>query len=657
MSTITEQLGRVLGGRYRLEEAIGTGSSAHVYAAVDVVLDRVVAVKVLHPALALDHGFQRRFRAEARSVAALSHPHVVQVHDWGVERDGPYLVLEHLGGGSLADLLDDGQRLSVPMAARIGAEVARGLAYAHRRGLVHRDVKPANLLFDDEGAAKIADFGLARALAEAGLTEPAGAHLGTARYASPEQAEGLALDDRSDVYSLAVVLYEAVVGRAPFTGETAFATLVARVGATLPASPELGPLAPILAQAAICEPLARLDAAELASELELLASGLPAPGVLQRSRRALPAHGHVRPSHFRPEPGARAGDPVGVPRARPAPFDQAAAGRAPFDQAPFDQAAADPGAVDRGSVRSGEPGAARATRRLRRPLRVLGAVLGALVLLAAAGAGVLRFAVYSHVVPRLVAKSAAAAGMLAREAGVREVVAGLRYSERVPGGEVISQSPAPGGHVRYATVVRVVLSKGLAPVEVPSVLAGRPLRADLSTLEAAGLRPRVRRSYEEQVPAGRVVAALPSSGLVPARGIVTLVVSDGPAPRTIPQLGSDTWAGAEQALIGLRLVPIEQLSYSDTIPAGDVVSSSPAMGTTGVDVGSRVEVTVSRGPQEIAVPSVAGLSISAAIATLEHDGLQVAEQVGPPFATQASTTAPAPGTAVLPGTSVTLYVS
>ena len=147
-------------------------------------------MKVLQPALATDESFLKRFRAEARSVASLNHPHVLRVFDWGEDVDGPYLVLEYLGGGSLRDLLDRDVRLSHAQAAQLGTEVTQGLAYAHARGLVHRDIKPANLLFDEEGRVRVADFGVARALAEAAWTEPAGAMVGTARYISPEAAEG-----------------------------------------------------------------------------------------------------------------------------------------------------------------------------------------------------------------------------------------------------------------------------------------------------------------------------------------------------------------------------------------------------------------------------------------------------------------------------------
>src|SRR5579863_9821451 len=280
VSSLTDQIGRVLAGRYRLVAPVGTGASAHVYAADDVVLSRRVAVKVLHPALVGDQAFLRRFRAEARAVASLNHPHVMRVFDWGEDADGPFLVLEHLGGGSLRDLLDAGHLLTPAQAAVVGAEAAHGLAYAHRRGIVHRDVKPANILFDDEGSLRVSDFGIARALAEAAWTEPTGAVLGTARYASPEQAEGRVVDDRADVYSLALVLFESMTGWVPFSADTTVATLMARLGAHLPMVPELGPLGSILGQAAIPEPLARLDAPSLALDLEIVGRDLGAPSPL-----------------------------------------------------------------------------------------------------------------------------------------------------------------------------------------------------------------------------------------------------------------------------------------------------------------------------------------------------------------------------------------
>ena len=190
-SAASDLPGRVLSGRYLLHGAIGTGASGRVYVADDQRLRRRVAVKVLHAALADDAAFLRRFRAEAQLAASLRHANIVTVYDWG-EDEMPFMVLELLEGGSLRSMLDQGTLLTVAQAARVGRDVASALEYAHARDVLHRDVKPANLLFDEHGVVRVADFGLARALAEASWTEPAGGMLGTARYASPEQANGRA---------------------------------------------------------------------------------------------------------------------------------------------------------------------------------------------------------------------------------------------------------------------------------------------------------------------------------------------------------------------------------------------------------------------------------------------------------------------------------
>ncbi|MBW3645655.1 MAG: serine/threonine protein kinase, partial [Actinobacteria bacterium] len=261
-SRMTEQVGRVLGSRYRLTAPIGSGSSAEVYLADDVTLRRRVAVKVLHPALADDEAFLSRFQAEARAAAALSHPNLMAVYDWG-EADGPYLVLEFLGGGSLRGMLDQGRRLSPSQALMVGLDTARALDFAHSRGFVHRDIKPANLLFGDDGRLRIADFGLARALSEAAWTEPSDSLLGTVKYAAPEQASGRRVDGKADVYALGLVLIEAVTGTVPLVGESTIATLAGRVDSPVPVPDALGPLKPVLERAGNPDPAERPDAATL----------------------------------------------------------------------------------------------------------------------------------------------------------------------------------------------------------------------------------------------------------------------------------------------------------------------------------------------------------------------------------------------------------
>lgn len=645
MGAITEQIGRELAGRYQLEGGLGTGASAHVYLAFDRRLSRRVAIKLLHPGLSGDRQFLRRFTAEAQAVAALNHPGIVQVYDWGEEDDGPFLVLEYLAGGSLRDLLDAGFRLGPAQAARVGAGAARALAYAHRRGFVHRDIKPENLLFDAEGEVHIADFGLARALAEAAWTEPSGAVLGTARYASPEQAEGLALDGRSDVYSLALVLYEAVTGKVPFGADTTVATLMARVGATLPPAPELGPLAAVLAQAAISEPLVRLDAEELAADLEALADALPPPPPVP-----LVAGGITKPLTAAPAPPSWLGRAV-VPADEPmTAITDSVAERPPppyFDWAEDEELAAAQLAADGVN----EPLA----RRRHRGRRVLASFL-VLALLAAGGVVAIRHLPKHVSVPGVTAMTLSAAEHRIAAAELGMGVLSHAYSASVPAGAVIAQRPGAGGTVAPHTRVRLTVSLGHAPVVVPS-LVHLAEQAALAKLSAAHFSANVHPSYSETVPSGQVISVSPS-GLRPYDSAVSVVVSQGPAPRQIPNFAAGTtWATASAALAAERLAPVEQQQYSNDVPQGEVISTSPAEGAGGILVGTKITVVVSLGPLLVAVPDVKGDTIAGALAALQQQGLNVTEQVGPPLATTAVTTDPSPGAKVRPGTAVTLYVS
>src|SRR4051794_13874133 len=271
---MTDQIGRVLSGRYRLIAPIGSGASALVYLADDTRLRRRVAVKLLHQALADDEAFLRRFRSEAQSAAALNHPNVLAVYDWGDDEREPYLVTEYLAGGSLRAMLDTGARLSLSQTLLVGLEASRALDYAHKRGFVHRDIKPANLLFGDDGRLRIGDFGLARALAEAAWTEPTGAMVGTARYACPEQARGETVDGKGDVYSLGLVLIEAATGTVPFAADTTIATLMARVATPVDVPESVGPLQKVLRRAGQPDPADRPTAEAFTIGLLAAAEGL-----------------------------------------------------------------------------------------------------------------------------------------------------------------------------------------------------------------------------------------------------------------------------------------------------------------------------------------------------------------------------------------------
>lgn len=671
MSSITEQVGRVIGGRYRLLAAVGSGASAQVFAADDARLSRRVAVKLLHPGLAGDGMFLRKFQAEARLAASLNHPNVLHVYDWGDEEQVPYLVLEYLGGGSLRSMLDTGARLSPAQATAIGAQAAHGLAYAHRRGLVHRDVKPANLLFNDDGRLLVADFGLARALAEAAITEPLGMMLGTARYASPEQVEGRPIDDRADVYALALTLYEAVTGRVPFVGDSAAATLMARVGAILPPARELGPLAPVLAQAAISEPLARLDAAGLAVELDLLAQELPPPGPLPLSRIDL---GLSRPEvgvdRDPTEPfGSRFSSPVASPL--PPPVATAAppgtsSGREHLAAAPSAAPAGltvvrriDPGSTEASVAAPGAPGSSQGPgpsppRRKRRLVRWL-AVLVVLVLLAGAGAfAVVRFVVYGHVVPKVKGITLAVASREVRAAGLRLVVSHTQYDLAFAAGTVISQYPPAGTRERSGTPVRVVESLGVQPVALPR-LAKLDRAQAVAALTKSHLRAHVAAPvYSETVPSGQMASWSPKGPMLLWGTTVNLVLSKGPKPRTIPSsVVGAPYTQAEQQLAAVQLGTHFTYQYSSTVNNGYVVTTSPAPGQQ-VARGTSVDVVVSLGPPLVRIPFVANDSVTKATQILESYGFKVAEY-GPNILGEIYAIYPSQGKLVPPGTTIDLY--
>lgn len=313
-------IGRVLAGRYRLIAPVGLGASAQVYMADDVRLRRRVAVKVLHPGLAGDPTFLRRFQAEAQAAAALNHPNVLAVYDWGRDDEPgagdavPFLVTEYLDGGSLRAILDqhhgdEARTLSLSQTLVVGLEVCRGLHYAHTAGFVHRDIKPANLLLGEDHRLRIADFGLARALAEASWTEPEGVVLGTARYASPEQAAGLPIDARSDLYSLALVLVECVTGRVPHTADTTLGTLRARIDRDITVDRDtFGPLTELIEAVGRADPTTRISAARFGAGLMATAEHLapPVPLDLVPPERLVLAR--TPEAHTRHLPPGRRGD-------------------------------------------------------------------------------------------------------------------------------------------------------------------------------------------------------------------------------------------------------------------------------------------------------------------------------------------------------------
>ncbi len=557
MSRLTDQIGRVLGGRYRLIAPVGTGASAQVYLADDVRLRRRVAVKLLHAALADDETFLRRFRAEAQAAAGLSHPNIVAVYDWGDDDGRPYIVTEYLAGGSLRAVLDEGGRLSPSQALLVGLEASRALEYAHRRGIVHRDIKPANLLFGEDGRLRVADFGLARALAEAGWTEPQGAVLGTARYASPEQAQGESVDGRADVYSLGLVLIEAVTGSVPFVADTTLATLMARVGTQVPVSEALGSLRAPLQRAGRPDRSDRPDAAELGIALMACAEDLPRPEPL--ALRLAPPVVDVERG-----PGDVDATMLGGSIHVPAPSDTSVHVVAAADRPA--EASRPASYVPEIEVRDDLP------RRRRWPLTIVAVALTALLGIGGAWA-VMEVRTPSYEVPVLVGNT---------EAAARKAVDGYgwkieRRTERKDGstpGRILRTDPAVGAELKKGRTLVLFVSLGNTLATVPDDLVGKTIEDATAALKRAGaFVPKVIDAYDEATAAGIVMAiAAESMGDQPKGGEITLTVSQGPEPRTVPSgLAGKTYEEAAAALTPLQLVPVRVEAFSDDVEVGLVV--------------------------------------------------------------------------------------
>jgi len=617
VQAVADLVGRVLVSRYRLLAPIGAGTSGRVYLADDVRLRRRVAVKVLQPGLGDDAGFVRRFRSEAQLAAALHHPHVMAVYDWGQDEGLAFMVVELLRGGSLRALLDQGPDLSPAQAALVGRQVAEALHYAHDRGLIHRDIKPANLLFDEHGAVRVADFGLARALAEASWTEPVGALVGTARYAAPEQGGAFPVDGRADLYALAVVLVEATTGEVPIVGDSPIGTLAARTVRGILAPPELGALGAVIERAGRPDRADRYpDAATMAAALADVATRLPEPAPLP-----LPGLGDAVED---PDP-TRSGVPTTARTGESETMEEGVYA-IPVRPAPVRTWRAVPYVV----------GAA-----------LVAAVVIAAVLLFAGGGGP------GVAAPTLIGQTEKTAVSKAADAGVLVQVASRQRADDPPG-VIIAQDPAPGNFVSHGGQIDVVLSLGPPPVPVPSVV-GRAVTDAQAILTQAGFQVKVNQQYDNTVPKGVVMSMSPGGATkAPPESTVTVVVSEGPAPIPIPDVSNQTYAAAAQVLSGKGFNPVAQNAYSDTVPVGEVIGTNPPAGNAVVP-GTQITVNVSQGPQPVAVPNVVGLSVEAASQQLTAAGLVPdVQNYGP--GKPVKSMSPAAGTMVKKGSTVTLVL-
>jgi eukaryotic-like serine/threonine-protein kinase len=581
----------IIDGRYRVISRLGSGGMADVYLAQDQLLGREVAVKVLHHHFAEDHEFVERFRREASSAAALSHPNIVGIFDRGEWNGTYYIAMEYVAGRSLKLIVREHGALEPAAAIDIVIQVLRAARSAHRRGVIHRDLKPHNVILDEEGRVRVTDFGIARAGAsDMTLT---GSIMGTAQYLSPEQAQGFVVSASSDLYSIGVILYELLTGSVPFEGETAVAIAFKQVAAEPSPPSQLNPAVPASLDAVVLRALAKDPAQRYADADELIA-------VLEHEREMLPAFAGA------PAPAVALSE---VP-----PY------HAPLAAAAYAGSGAvlvAPPATGQYELENGQPPDDDGGRR-RAMLWALGAVLVAAALVLAL---VLTRPSHTVRVPSVTGRSEQAAGAVLRSAGLSPQPS-LASSVTVPDGLVIRQVPAAGSVVDSGTKVGIVVSGGPASAPLIDVSGLSAARAQ-AKLRAAHFKTRTKMQASTTVAAGLVIGTEPAAETQVQEGrMVTVLVSSGPAPVRVPDVTGQTVEAAEATLANAEVslgTVTRQVSSSQT--PGTVLSQSPATGTA-VHAGERVDLTVAQAPAEVEIPNVVGAAEAAAAAALKHAGFK-----------------------------------
>jgi eukaryotic-like serine/threonine-protein kinase len=568
----------IVDGRYRITSRIGTGGMADVYCAHDEHLGRDVAIKVLHRRFAQDQQFVERFRREASAAAGLQHPNVVNVFDRG-EYDGTYYIaMEFLRGRTLKELIAQEAPLDQMRALDITVQILRAAGFGHRRGVIHRDFKPQNVIVDDEGGVKVTDFGIARAGASE-ITET-GSIMGTAQYLSPEQAQGTSAAEPSDLYSIGVMLYELLTGRIPFDGESAVAVALRHLTEPPPPVHTLRPDVHPALEAVVNQALAKDPHQRFQDADSFIAA-------LEHVRQQLQAmhEGQATADWTAVAPGTTIYEP--------APHDTMVGGPPPY--LPADR-----------------------PRRSRRtwPWIVLALLLAALI----GGAAILLVSERNKVVvPGVIGTPVGQARTLLEQRGFQVNVDRKKSTEPVD--QVIQQDPGPGTKVDKDSTVNLTVSDGPPEVVVPDV-QDLPLKVALTQLRRKGFIPDINQEPSDTVKKGLVISTSPAGGTVLAQGErVRVDVSSGvqkfPAPNVV---GLDQGA-AERALEDKDLVPVVEQKESDQ-PEGKVIQQLPVAGTN-VAKGDRVTITVSKGPGAVDVPDVVGLTRGDARGELQAAGFNV----------------------------------
>jgi len=611
-------VGQLVDNRYQVTSLLARGGMATVYVATDLRLDRVVALKVMHPHLASDPGFVARFQREARSAARLSHPHVVGVYDQGESEGKVYLAMEYIPGRTLRDVLSEYGPLTLEQSLVLLDPVIEALDAAHSAGFVHRDIKPENVLISDDGRVKVADFGLARAVASSESTQTAGMIIGTVTYLAPEQVESGDADARSDIYSTGILLFEMITGTVPHSGESPLSIAYKHVNSDVPEPTSIRTDIPREADALVLSATRRDPALRYQTAHEFLAD-------VRRIRKSLPP----------PRPFVDVRDTLVVSRE-------------------------DPQLGNAQTTQTGNSFSPREFPEKKPRKKGLLVTLGLVIAIAIAGFAGWWLAVgpgTNIAAPDLIGQTFEQAQTTIAATELRLETGESIFSETVPAGVIVSTDPEPGGGIKPDGTISASVSQGPERYLVPDVKGETPEVASTAITGANLALGGRTEAFDNNVPEGLVAKTDPKIGseLKPDTR-VDLIISKGPKPVNVPKVVGTRIKAANDTLTALGLEVNRSDSYSESVDKNKVISVKPKAGST-VNSGSTVDVVVSKGPPPVTVPNLVDMPRKKAIAALQKLGLRANVQVGQvtPLNRVISQT-PAPGTEIPKGSVVTIRI-
>jgi serine/threonine-protein kinase len=608
---VADLTGELIDNRYLLQRNLASGGMASIYAALDTRLDRQVAVKIMHPHLANDEAFVSRFIKEAKATAALSHPNIVSIQDQGWNQGGVpavFIVMELVEGSTLRDLINEQAPLSIESFFRYLNPVVSALAAAHQIGIVHRDIKPENILIAKDGRVKVADFGLAvGAVIGQTLTAESSVVLGSVSYLSPEQVQRGVADARSDIYALGIVVFEMLTGKKPYDGQTPIQIAYKHVNERIPNLREVNSTIP--------------------QEVADLIYAATAPNPDDRPKDAQAFLSQLRGIEVKIDPKRRQMSlELDLPPVTSSVLNKA------NKRAKVKVVSALEGLKEKTSQiitsknntqqLKGEPAVVTKTRKTSRRVK-RNRIIALLLLLSLIFGGYTAFNADRVTVPSLAGMSQKEAAAVVAEIGLSAEIGEEIFSEDIPAGRVISSSPAGGGKIAKAGVVKLIISKGKERIIIPNLIGQTP---DIATQQLADLGLRVGEIFEvfsAQAEKGFIAKIEPLVGAeVKPNSLVNIFVSKGTEQVS---LASYVGLGGEQALSELTQAGFDvkpTYKFSDTVLTGLVISQIPASAPL-VDKGSEITLDISKGPEFVFIPNVISKSSNQATLDLENNGLKV----------------------------------